>query len=646
MSGDPPAVEGEGSLGALAASASLAGAQGEEEAVSAQTQTAERADAAVQAGPPPPPPEAQRRAALAEPHLAAFLAAALPRCEEALQQNELADALADELAALADEEACEADAAAAGSRGTGAGHAASSGSTAGVVEHHSFSDLVHSRGCALAAVALHPTRRGVAAVACAHSPDQPSAATAGAGGGATAQMQQQPPLGCVLVWSHTDAMHPEAVLQAPADVLALAFHPTQPHWLAAGLVTGQVALFNLQQVPAAAAPGQGRHAGPAGTGEGAARLRTDSFAAGHDAAAAADGDARVAALLPLFLSSPDASHQAPVTDLHWLPGAAVSRDGRLQAAEAGGGLAPLASPRADVAPSSASGVSVPAADGSCNLFATVAADGGLLVWDMRISSRHARKLAAGAKGKASTAVGASSMCWLLVVGCTEGGWQGGLEGPHGPCALTQRWSPTCPSLHLQTMSRWSGDPRWPWPPPAPSATRSLPPVSAWMSAVGRPPPLLPLLGAFWWARWRASWRPWMPPASARSARRATEGGALAVVGLQLMTLTKHGGTEHCVSTAPNLQLFPHPLPLACAGRRGVVAQQPAAGCGPHRARAWPGLQPPAARHPAGGGGLRLCDLALRGRCRHRQCSRGRRWRGRFRVHCGGGRQGGSAAARV
>lgn len=388
--------------GLQALQSSLGGDTGEA-AVSAQTQTAECTDAAVQCEPPPLPPADDLRAALAAPQLARFLANAVPRCEEALQQNELADVLADELAALVDEEA--------GELGAGAGGAAAasgSGSrTSGLVEHHSFSDLLHSKGRTLEAVQFHPSRRGVAAVACAQGTKgavaalgtgqpQGSAGSSSAGSGqghtqASSQLQK-PHTGCILVWSHADAMHPEAVLQAPADVFAFAFHPTQPHWLAAGLATGQVALFNLQQQPGAPAAGSAANTGAAAERGG---LRTESFAANRDGASdtTAEGGGKAAVLLPLFLSLPNASHQAAVTDLQWMPGAAVGQDGRLEAVGAGA----AASPR-EGATSSSALTAAPAATDSCNLFATTAADGSILMWDMRIRARHQRK-AAGAKGK-------------------------------------------------------------------------------------------------------------------------------------------------------------------------------------------------------------------------------------------------------
>lgn len=346
-----------GALEALASCLSDAG----EGTVSAETNTALHCTAATQTELPAVDAAAQLRA----PALAAFLRRAGPRCEAALSQNELADPLLDALANLVDDEAGEA--------GTAVGsHSGAGSSAAGLVEHQAFSDLLHSKGRPLAAACFHPTRRGVVAVA-----------VAGSGG--------------ALVWSHGDAIHPEAVLQAPAEVTALAWHPTQQHVLAAGLSTGQVALFHLHQ-----------KAGPTGSGAATAVPSGRTAAAGSGGQAGEggqEGSSHSAELLPLHLSMPEASHQAAVADLHWLPGVALSRDGRLEAAaprgEGGGAAGPAG-----------------ASDG-CSLFATTAADGALLVWDMHMSARHRKHAGkgeqfAGVAGGVACVASCSAACGMAI----------------------------------------------------------------------------------------------------------------------------------------------------------------------------------------------------------------------------------------
>lgn len=222
--------------------------------------------------------------------------------------------------------------------------------------HQSFTDLVHSKGRAATAVQWHSGRRGVLAVAIA----DPFNLTE------RAQRGGQPAASAILLWNYRDSMRPEAVLEAPSDVFALRFNPAQPQWLAAGCLGGQVALWNLDQLAA-----QREQAARLQLG-GSRRATTEHGAAGDSTEAAAFLKADV--LQPAHVSLLDISHQACVSDLLWLPGLAATRDGRLE---------PAASPT------------------ECNLFATVAIDGKVLVWDMRIHAgrRRGRGTATGAEGR-------------------------------------------------------------------------------------------------------------------------------------------------------------------------------------------------------------------------------------------------------
>ena len=415
-------------------------------------QTAVLVDAAVQCEAlPAAASESAVLAELLQPQLARFLRSAAPLCEQALQQNELVDVLVDELDALAAEEG-------EGPRGGGAS-AASAG--AGLSELAALSDLSHSKGRVLAALQWHPTRRGVVGVACAQQQQ--------------AQLllqQEEQDVGTLLLWSAADATRPEAVLQAPAQVLAFAFHPSQPHWVAAGLATGQVALFNLQQ------PGDGSSGEPAGAADGRATAAAGgdggsgitaaakapilqaATSPGGGAAKLGAAAAAAAALQPVFVSLPEASHQAAVTDLQWLPGLAVTREGKLVE----GSGAPAG------APSEAAGISAAAAATTTTataLFATTASDGALLVWDMRISARHQRLKAAAAAAAATKGSDGSKggSCDGKRWWCVWGG--GGVRGvlahfvssppkthptsPH-PCSPEEEQLEWKPALHLAAAS--------------------------------------------------------------------------------------------------------------------------------------------------------------------------------------------------
>ncbi|GAB4817587.1 hypothetical protein N2152v2_004633 [Parachlorella kessleri] len=304
--------------------------------VDAAVQTVLRADASVQYEAPATLADSEEvQQQLSSTVLSDFLGRAVPVCEQALQQNELADALKDEFAGLAEDDAADGSA---------------SGLADRVAVHQSFTDVLYSKGRALPAVQWHPVRKGVMAVACAELLNLSERAHQ------PLRVSQAAPTG-ILVWDYRDPTHPEAVLQAPSDVFAFAFNPAQPQWVAAGCLGGQVALWNLDelvqqreqaaklQMPAGShSSGSGRD-GPAGADEGIPFLKAS-------------------VLQPAFMSTLDASHQACITDLIWLPGLTATRDSRL---EPSSGL------------------------GECNLFATTAMDGRGLVWDMRIHSGGRRR---------------------------------------------------------------------------------------------------------------------------------------------------------------------------------------------------------------------------------------------------------------
>ena len=535
---DTAASPPEGS-GLEAEGSALSASEGGEGYGAHATQTAERAEAAVQCEPPPALTSEELAVELGAPELADFLAAAAPRCEAALQQNELADPLADELAALAEDDAD-------GQLGAGGGAAAAGG----LQELHSFSDLLHSKGRVLTAVAWHPARRGVCAVAaCVPHPQQQPAleqhvgGAAAGGAGATGQASgrgtaaaagaaraspatsahlRQPPHGCILVWSHADSIHPELVLQAPAEVHAFAFHPSSHAWLAAGLVTGQVALFNLQQA------GQQGCAAAAAPQQAAVQQQAAGGKAGEEGR---EEGACAALLLPAYVSSPEACHQAPVSDLQWLPGALLTKDGRLEAvpppedsagAARGGALTPplpAAAKSSSVGAAAAGGVPPPAATTpDCTLFASTAADGSLLLWDMRVSTRQRK----AAKGKAHR--GAWQRVWrcgrqAAVVALRAAPTQHSPPSPSPTagstvckCVLPPSWLPLlnllrsplpAPTCVQRTRMRQSGSRCWRWPPPAPPRSRCWPPGSAATRALGS--------AASCWAPWRARSLSLTPP---------------------------------------------------------------------------------------------------------------------------------------
>ena len=154
--------------------------------------------------------------------------------------------------------------------------------------------------------------------------------------------------GFVLLWNFSDPITPQMVLEAPSDVLCFRFCPTNPDLVAGGLASGQTVVWDL-----AAARRE------------AQELHADT---GKELDKQEEGSRAVVAQ-PAFLSQVDLSHRAAVTDIAWLPSALeVSEKGK---------------------------ISRESEPGAQELFATTAADGQLLFWDIGRARELRRVLAAG-----------------------------------------------------------------------------------------------------------------------------------------------------------------------------------------------------------------------------------------------------------
>lgn len=143
----------------------------------------------------------------------------------------------------------------------------------------------------------------------------------------------------VLVWDFADNINPQYVLQAPTDMFCFRFNPTNPEWVAAGCISGQVILWNLQT---------GRR--PPATFE--EQIAADN----SNKAVHIDGTDFSPSLC-------ETSHKRPVTDMCWLP------------------------PELEFG---SDGYIAPSADGSTYQFATVSGDGVVLIWDIRVKKDNRR----------------------------------------------------------------------------------------------------------------------------------------------------------------------------------------------------------------------------------------------------------------
>lgn len=137
----------------------------------------------------------------------------------------------------------------------------------------------------------------------------------------------------IAVWNLSNPIEPQLLLEAPDDVVSLAFNPTDPMLLAGGCVNGQVLLWNLS-----------RH----------------SDLIGKAGGAQASSDKRELAYLPPIVATAiEHSHHASVSDVIWLPAEVeITRSGSLVPEEE-------------------------KTQKGCFQLLSVAADASSLVWDLR-----------------------------------------------------------------------------------------------------------------------------------------------------------------------------------------------------------------------------------------------------------------------
>ena len=130
--------------------------------------------------------------------------------------------------------------------------------------------------------------------------------------------------GAVLIWDFEDPIHPRYVLEAPADVHCFQFNKSDPRLVAGGLADGRACFWDLSETTRAR---QAPH---------------------HDTC------------FPKFVSEAPDSHVCAVTDVRWL-GADVA----------------VTKPRGEL-------VKTNPPTGACGFFATTAADGKVLFWDVDV----------------------------------------------------------------------------------------------------------------------------------------------------------------------------------------------------------------------------------------------------------------------
>ena len=140
-----------------------------------------------------------------------------------------------------------------------------------------------------------PNRRGIVAVACTE-PLSFDERIAQAGRVKTS---------AILIWNFKDPIHPQCVLESPSDIMCFRFNEQSPHLVAGGMYNGQVVLWDTSEAGSRKLTGKPKK--DASGGAGAA-----------DEAPEGGEEASIPVIKCKYLSSVDASHTYPVSDLCWM----------------------------------------------------------------------------------------------------------------------------------------------------------------------------------------------------------------------------------------------------------------------------------------------------------------------------------------
>lgn len=149
-----------------------------------------------------------------------FISDVTPRFKAALQQNEIMDVFFIDWLHLGD-----------GDSGFG------SKADNHLKEYQSFTDLQFSKEKRITCIQWHPTIKGVVAVSVGEKmtfDDRIDNA---------AKVIMTPSL--ILIWSFTDPIHPQLLLEAPDDIYSFQFSPSDPNIIAGGCYNGQVVLWDI-----------------------------------------------------------------------------------------------------------------------------------------------------------------------------------------------------------------------------------------------------------------------------------------------------------------------------------------------------------------------------------------------------------------
>jgi len=191
-------------------------------------------------------------------------------------------------------------------------------------EHQSFKYLKFTLDMTITCCNWHPAIDGIIAVAYSNKASFDERIES------SSRVPDVKPM--VLLWSTASPLAPLIILEAPEDIFAVQFNPTEPRIVAGGCLNGQLVLWDLSSQ--------------------AQRLYPDN---------AANENLGSPTIRYSVCSAIDGGHKSCITDIKWLPSAMeISKTGKFLNAT---GAPPLGR--------------------KCNQLISLAADGTALIWDLR-----------------------------------------------------------------------------------------------------------------------------------------------------------------------------------------------------------------------------------------------------------------------
>ncbi|XP_041359893.1 dynein intermediate chain 3, axonemal-like isoform X2 [Gigantopelta aegis] len=207
-----------------------------------------------------------------------FVEEGIPRFQLALQQNEIMDVFYDDWGNLGDID--------------------DFGSKADnhLKEYQSFTDLHFSKDKKITCIQWHPTIKGIVAVSVGERMNfDDRIDNAG-------KVIMTPSL--ILIWSFTDPIHPQLLLEAPDDIDSFQFNPSDPNIIVGGCYNGQLVLWDISEYADRLKAPRGGH-----------RNKKKDVLPGFE-----DPNAlKTPVIHYCAVSSIEFSHRAPITDIQWVP---------------------------------------------------------------------------------------------------------------------------------------------------------------------------------------------------------------------------------------------------------------------------------------------------------------------------------------